>query len=221
MPGFEDDLDRLDTQINALENSIVATESVTASFEDELAQVRSSMAAASVETAALSSNLSNGLKRAFGDLIFDGARLSDVLRNVARSMVESAFGRAINPLTDAIGSLFATGAQNLVGGMLPFEKGAAFSSGRVTPFAKGGIVAGPTTFPMRGGLGLMGEAGAEAIMPLSRGADGKLGVRGAVGSRQVTVNMNISTPDVAGFQKSRTQIAANISRAIQRGGRNI
>ncbi|MEM7295340.1 MAG: phage tail tape measure protein, partial [Pseudomonadota bacterium] len=74
----------------------------------------------------------------------------------------------------------------------------------------------------RGGTGLMGEAGPEAIMPLTRGADGKLGVR-AQGGRGSAVNitMNISTPDVAGFRRSETQIAAQMSRALQRGNRNL
>ena len=86
------------------------------------------------------------------------------------------------------------------------------------PFARGGIISGATLFPMRGGLGLMGEAGPEAIMPLARGADGKLGVRG--GGSSVNVVMNITTPDVQGFQRSQGQIAAQMGRALGRGNRN-
>lgn len=87
------------------------------------------------------------------------------------------------------------------------------------PFATGGIVSSTTPFGMRGGMGIMGEAGPEAIMPLARGADGKLGVRGAGGGGQ-TIVMNINTPDVQGFQKSRNQIAAQMNRALSRGQRN-
>ena len=65
----------------------------------------------------------------------------------------------------------------------------------------------------------MGEAGPEAIMPLARGRDGKLGVRGG-GSGATTVIMNISTPDVQGFQRSQSQIAAQMSRALSNGNRN-
>lgn len=67
----------------------------------------------------------------------------------------------------------------------------------------------------------MGEAGPEAIMPLARGSDGRLGVRGAGGGGMVNVTMNITSPDVAGFQRSRGQVAAEMSRAIQRGRRNL
>jgi len=66
----------------------------------------------------------------------------------------------------------------------------------------------------------MGEAGPEAIMPLSRGADGRLGVRAAGGGGAVNITMNISTPDVQGFQRSQGQIAAQMSRALGRGQRN-
>lgn len=80
-------------------------------------------------------------------------------------------------------------------------------------------MSGPVTFPMRGGTGLMGEAGPEAIMPLSRGPDGRLGVR-AQGGGAVSVVMNIQTPDVDGFRRSQGQIAAQLGRVIGRGGRN-
>jgi len=58
-----------------------------------------------------------------------------------------------------------------------FANGAAFRRGNVVPFARGDVFSSPTYFPMSGGrTGLMGEDGEEAIMPLQRGPDGKLGV---------------------------------------------
>ena len=77
-----------------------------------------------------------------------------------------------------------------------FADGGAFSGGNVVPFASGGVVGSPTTFPMSGGkTGLMGEAGPEAIMPLQRGPNGKLGVAVNGGESGTTVNqvINIST----------------------------
>ena len=70
----------------------------------------------------------------------------------------------------------------------------------------------------RGGTGLMGEAGPEAIMPLARDADGKLGVRGGGGAH---VTVNIQTPDAQSFQRSQSQVSAAIARAVARGQRNL
>jgi len=62
-------------------------------------------------------------------------------------------------------------------------------------------------------------AGPEAIMPLSRGADGRLGVKASGGS-SVNVTMNIKTPDAQSFQRSEAQIAAQMSRLMGRAQRN-
>ncbi|HBS99404.1 MAG TPA: phage tail protein, partial [Citreicella sp.] len=56
--------------------------------------------------------------------------------------------------------------------------------------------------------------------PLTRGADGKLGVRAQGGGAPVTVVMHIQTPDVQGFRRSQSQIAAQMGRALGQGARN-
>lgn len=161
--------------------------------------------------------ISSQLSRAFSDLVTDGDKLSDVMRKLGLSIADTAFQAAIRPITNQIGS----GISGVINGLMGFANGGAFSQGKVMPFARGGVVSSPVTFPMRGGTGLMGEAGPEAIMPLARGSDGKLGVRAAAGgSGPVNVVMNISTPDAASFQRSQSQIAAQMSRALSRGQRN-
>ncbi|EPX87258.1 hypothetical protein ruthe_00656 [Rubellimicrobium thermophilum DSM 16684] len=103
----------------------------------------------------------------------------------------------------------------------PFAAGGGLAQGRVMPFARGGVVSQATAFPMRGGLGLMGEAGPEAIMPLARDASGRLGVRAEGGTaRPVQVTIHVTTPDVAGFARSQGQIAAEMGRLLARGARN-
>ena len=85
-----------------------------------------------------------------------GDIFSGLLRQIARMY-----------LTQAIGSLPLPGLN---------AKGNVYAQNGIVPFAQGGIVDKPTIFPFANGTGLMGEAGPEAIMPLARGADGKLGV---------------------------------------------
>ena len=93
-------------------------------------------------------------------------------------------------------------------------KGNAFSGGNLVAFARGGIVDGPTTFPMAGGrTGLMGEAGAEAIMPLKRDASGRLGVTSNGGGRPIVVNMTVHAADANSFRRSRRQIQDDLKRA--------
>jgi len=143
--------------------------------------------------------------------VIHGRSLSDTFRGLAMSLANQALSQALRPLGNLVG--------NLLGNVFANANGNAFSAGQVVPFAAGGIVNSPLLFPMRGGTGLMGEAGPEAIMPLARGPDGRLGVQ-AGGGRAVSVVMNISTPDVQGFQRSQSQVAAQVSRALARGQRN-
>lgn len=214
-----DGLGDLQAQVEALELSLGGAAGMAAGFDSELRRMRSAMAETGKDVQVLERGLSRGLRRALDGLVLDGAKLSDALETVANSMINTAYSTAVKPVTDHFGGMIAKGIGGLFEGMMPFAQGGAFSQGRVMPFADGGVVRGPVTFPMRGGTGLMGEAGPEAIMPLSRGSDGKLGVR-AEGGRAVHVVMNISTPDADSFRRSQSQIAAQMGRAMQRGQRN-
>jgi phage-related minor tail protein len=215
-----DDVEELKDQIAALEATLAgATGSVTA-FEGELARMQESMVFTSREAGTLSTSIGGGLRNAFDGLVFDGMKLSDALTSVAEDILDTVYDVAMKPVQGALGGFLGNGLNSLLGGVMPFASGGVFSQGRVTPFAKGGVVAEPTGFAMRGGRGLMGEAGPEAIMPLARGPDGRLGVQGGGGGRAVNIVMNIQTPDVEGFRRSQAQVAAEASRAISRGQRN-
>ncbi|MEX0286754.1 MAG: phage tail tape measure protein [Paracoccaceae bacterium] len=214
MTEVEEVTEQLEERFQSL---IATTDLLGLSVEKTEARIETS--AKSVER--LSSTLSGEMRNAFEDLAFNGDSVSEVLHDLGDTLSRKAFSKAILPVTDHFGGMLAQGVGSLFQGLLPFADGAPFSQGRVMPFANGGIVNGPVRFPMRGGQGLMGEAGPEAIMPLARGADGKLGVRAAGGGGGgATVVMNISTPDVDGFRRAQGQIAAQMSRALSRGNRN-
>jgi len=215
-----DRLDDLDQQVSALGESLGGAVGMAAAFTDEMTKVRDAFAGTGRDIAALEREFGGGLRQAIRDTVVHGKSLSDALRTLAGSMIDAAFNSAVEPVSEHFGGLLAQGIGGLIGGLLPFEKGGSFSQGRVRPFASGGIVSGPVAFPMRGGeTGLMGEAGPEAVMPLERGADGRLGVL-AQGGGTVNVVMNIQTPDAESFRRSRGQIAAQLGRVIGRGNRN-
>lgn len=216
-----DGIDAFAQQVAALEQSLGGAQAVAAAFDAELIGMRDSMILTSREANTLSLGIGRGLRSAFDGLIFDGMKLSDALKQVAQSMIDNVYNVALKPVQNAVGGAIAGGMNNLLSGLFPFADGASFAQGRVMPFARGGVVSLPTHFPMRGGRGLMGEAGPEAIMPLTRGADGRLGVQSAGGGgRAVNVTVNVTTPDVRGFERSQSQIAAQMARALARGDRN-
>lgn len=200
-----------------LEGELGQTARMAAAFEGELSRLRQGLTHTSREVGSLTAGLEIGLRRAFDGLIFDGAKLSDALKGVGRALVDSVYAIAMRPVEGAI----AGGIAGLVSGAItPFAKGGAFQQGRQSGVGRD-LIGQATAFPMRGGIGLLGEAGPEAIMPLRRGADGRLGIAAAgSGARAVNVTFNISTPDVAGFQRSQSQIAAQMGRLLAQGDRN-
>jgi len=209
-----------DEEMDGLETRMEETSRMAASFSSTLASVRDSLGQTTRDLGDLKTGFAGGLRSAIDGLVIDGDRLSDALKGVGKAMVDTVYKAAMKPVTDQLGGLLSQGLNAAVSGVMPFANGAPFSQGRVMPFAKGGVVSQATPFPMRGGTGLMGEAGPEAIMPLARGPDGRLGVRADGGSRGPQVTINISTPDVAGFRRSQSQIAAEMSRLMSRGARN-
>lgn len=169
----------------------------------------------------LSKSFGQSLATAFKGAAIQGKALDTVLRSVAERLSNKALDQALSPISTAI----TGGATSLLGGLtsaLGFARGGVFSGGRVTPFASGGVVSSPTYFPMRGSTGLMGEAGAEAIMPLARGADGRLGVAaGGAGNGATHVTLNVTTPDAASFRRSEAQMTGMLARAVGRGRRGL
>ena len=203
--------------LDQLDDDLGRNSRMTQEFQAELGRLRQSMMFTTREVGTLSSGLERGLGRAIDGLVLDGGKLSDALKSIGQSLADTVYGIAMKPVENALAGSIAGGIGGMLGGVMPFAKGGAFANGRTMA---GDVVSGPTAFPMRGGQGRRGEAGPEAIMPLRRGPDGKLGVAAAGGGGSVNVTFNIQTPDVAGFQRSQSQIAAQMSRVLARGERN-
>ena len=95
-------------------------------------------------------------------------------------------------------------------------KGLVVGQNGIVPFAKGGIVNRPTFFPFSKGIGLMGEAGEEAVMPLRRGRDGRLGVEASgAGVGNIVVNVDASGSSVEGDSGQAEELGSILGAAIQ------
>jgi phage-related minor tail protein len=183
------------------------TESVTFEVRADTRAVEQSLE----NLRSLSTSFGTQLTAALRSATVGGKALDDTLRQVALNLAGMALNQGLRPLSGLLGGLFS----GLMGGIMPFAKGG------VVPFADGGVVAAPTYFPMRGGVGLAGEAGPEAILPLARGSDGRLGVAAGAGGGGVSVVFNVSSPDAASFRKSEAQITGMLARAVRRGARTL
>lgn len=128
---------------------------------------------------------------------------------------------AISPLSLSPGGISSgsAGGTGLPGFGGLYAAGAAFDNGNVVPFARGGVVTAPTLFPMASGAGLMGEAGPEAIVPLKRGPDGRLGVSasgggGGGGGMNIVIN-NHAGADVQPEMQSDGSLHINVLPALE------
>ena len=132
---------------------------------------------------------------------------NSVLQDLARIFARAAFFQALEAVFPGLGKTAkVTGS----------AKGNVIAKNKIVPYAMGGIVNKPTLFPMANGAGLMGEAGPEAIMPLRRGANGKLGVEASGGAMgNITVNVDAAGSSVEGDASQANQLGKAIGVAVQ------
>lgn len=159
------------------------------------------------------------MSRAFVQSTAGGKQLDDVLKGLALRLSNMAVASAFKPIASGL----AGGLNNLFEGLFASSAGGkvAGAMGAVKPFAAGGVIGTPTYFPLLpGGVGLAGEAGPEAILPLARGPDGRLGVASS-GQGGASIVVHIATPDLESFRRSESYVAVQIARAVARGQRSL
>jgi phage-related minor tail protein len=165
-----------------------------------------------------SNRFGHALTSALSGALSGSKGLDDVLRGLALRMSSIALQAGLKPLDNLISNGLSAAFGSL-SSVSAFAQGGV--PGKVIPFAEGGVVSQPMFFPMGGSdIGLMGEAGAEAILPLKRGSDGSLGVA-ASGSAAPQIIFNVTATDAQSFRKSEAQISAMVSRSVMRGQRNL
>lgn len=149
------------------------------------------------------STLSSGFADMFKGLLRGTTSVTDALSQLLGKLGDLFIDQAFNMLFGGLSGGLGGGGGGLfgwLGGLFGFANGGVFNGGHVQAFARGGIVNGPTLFPMANGAGLMGEAGPEAIMPLRRGADGRLGVAANSNGGSMHVSVGVTVDDEGKLQ---------------------
>ena len=153
------------------------------------------------------------LAKGFGSAIVSGKSFNDTLATIGQSLARLAIRDGVKLATQAL-------TQQLAGLFADSTGEATTSPAQISRNADGGVIASPTYFANGGAIGLMGERGAEAIMPLARGDDGRLGVIAQnSNSRPVAVTVNIAATDIDSFRRSEAQLTGALARAVARGQR--
>lgn len=170
----------------------------------------------------LMQTIEGNIKSAFMSMVDGSQSVEDAFRNMLRNILLAVYEQQVAaPAAKGISSFLSnivsgfTGGGSSIGSVRPVARpttlaadGGAWNNG-LQFFANGGVVNSPTMFGHSGGLGVMGEAGPEAIMPLKRGSDGKLGVAANGGSLTVNVVMDPSTGALGAFvQNQAGQVVA-------------
>jgi len=142
---------------------------------------------------------------AFEDAIVRGQGVREILQGIAEDIFRITTRQLIT-------KPFAHEISSQVGGL--FQKN-----------AKGAVLTEPTFFPIQGGVGVAGEAGAEGIFPLRRTATGELGVQGSAASVNVQVINNAPVNaevteqvNAQGGRDIQVMIGQSLAQDVQQGG---
>lgn len=198
------------TQIDNAANSLAggAASPLSPFHVQDLASAKSLLDQINVSASTVANTLSTG----FVNAAASGKSFNDALATIgdslARLMLRAGAQTLANGLVNAIGAMFTSSFS-------------ANGEQAITPFADGGVVAAPAFFGANSSIGLMGERGAEAILPLARGPDGRLGVAAQGDARPVNVTVNVTANDAESFKRSEAQIMGALARAVARGQRAL
>ena len=149
-------------------------------------------------------------------------KFKEFARSVLADMAKMIIKSQMLAMFQGLGNIFGGGKKVGTVGDIPgasvttiAAKGKVFAKNGIVPYAKGGIVNSPTLFPFAKGVGLMGEAGPEAIVPLKRGRDGKLGVAGGGGTTTVNVSVDAKGTKVEGDSNQSNQLGKLLGAAVK------
>jgi lambda family phage tail tape measure protein/TP901 family phage tail tape measure protein len=217
--------------IRALKRSIdeLNAADVGQGFKNGVESFLTSIGTMSENVSQLTQNAFQGLSDGIAELVTTGKmNFNDFANSIIKDMIRIATQQLIlRPILQGIGGLFGGGGGLSGGGYFDsitglgkagpnfgLAKGGVITQNGIQAFARGGIVDKPMLFPFAKGIGLMGEAGPEAIMPLRRGRDGNLGVAGGGGTTNVVVNVDAGGTKAQGDAPRGEQLGKALSAAV-------
>ena len=188
----------------------------TYNFKEEIKKVAESAMDLSANMGELAVSAVNRLADGFAELAVSGkANFGDLARSILadlqRMIVKALFFKAIFGLFPGLEKFL--GFEK--GGVVESAKGNVFAKNKIVPYASGGVIDKPVIFPMAKGMGLAGEAGPEAILPLKRGKGGRLGVEASGGTNNIVVNVDASGSSVEGDDEQAKRLGQLIGIAVQ------
>ena len=197
--GIKNEEDKVQKGVSAYDSLKDGMKSYLNSIKDVYAQIKAATEAAF-----------KGMEDALVNFVMTGKlNFADLTRSILADIARIAIRQAI--IAPIIGAIFP-------GLSSASAKGNVFDKG-IKEYAKGGIVTKPTMFAYGSGgtgrFGLMGEAGAEAILPLKRGRSGNLGVEASGSATNIVVNVDASGTSVEGDQAEGKALGLALSSAIQ------
>jgi tape measure domain-containing protein len=218
---------------NPLSQILTAAEAIGSAFSSSFTSVISGTASTQEALASFFNNIANYFLDMAGKIIakwIEMAILNTVLQ-LLPSGPKFGSSAAVPGLPGLTGAGALSGGTSIAGttdwasqGGGLFSKfkmnalGNAYAANGIVPFAMGGIVNKPTLFRFANGgvpgTGLMGEAGPEAIIPLKRGPDGKLGVSGGGGVSVGEINITVQNSGETLSPAAQKQIANQVQGIV-------
>jgi len=167
-------------RLQAIADEVAAQEKLTKVYEEQRQAQKD-----------LADSIAGSMGDAFTSIVDGTKSVKDAFKDMARAIIAELYQIYV---VKQITGMISGGIDSFMGfNASASANGNVFSNGNLVPYADGGVVGGPTYFPMNDGrTGLMGEAGPEAIMPLKRGKDGKLGVQAEGGAGDVIIHQNFN-----------------------------
>ncbi len=215
------EIDRLLTMLDADAISLETFGRAASKAGEDMQNLENKTAETTDTLTEFARSAAQNMQSAFADFLFDpfsdgtesmAKKFGDVIK---RMISEAASAEIMKRLFgdfgskeggNKIGGLVGQGL-NFIGDLFKSANGNVFTSPGLSAYS-GSVVTRPTIFPFASGVGLMGEAGPEAILPLSRDGSGKLGVRGG---QNISVVINMAGGASAGDLR---QAAGDIARRI-------